>query len=402
MKFLFKAKNESGQVREGIVEAMNWEIAAKILEKNGYTPITIKEERKSQAFVKSFERLMQGVSQKDLMIFFRQLATLIEARVAIVLSLNTIEEQSDNKYFRIVLREVSNDIKEGMPFSDALEKHEDVFSGLTINMIRAGEISGNLRKSVEFVAESIEKNYQLTAKIKGALYYPIFVLTAASIIGFLVVTFILPKITVMIKELNVAVPWYTTVLVSLGDFMQQYWWAVLLVILAIVGGFVYYIRSEEGRHEWQIIVLKIPVIGTLARNIYITRLVENLSALLSSGIPVVKALLIVSEVIGNDVFKKIIVKASEEVKVGGVMSSSLLQTEEIPPIVSQMIHIGEETGTLPEVLTSIGKFYNQEVESTTKNLTALMEPALIVLLGIGVGIMVVGVLMPIYNIAGQM
>lgn len=402
MKFLFKAKNESGKMREGVVEAINWEAAAEILEKNGYTPITIKEEKRTQVFMKAFEKVLEGVSHKDLKIFFRQLATLVESHVAIITAISTIEEQSDNKYFRIILKEMASDIKEGLSLSSALEKHEDVFSSLTVNMIRAGEISGSLQKSVEFVADSIDKNYELTSKIKSALYYPVFVLSAAGIIGFLVVTFILPKITIMIKELKMPVPWYTQALVSLGDFMQAYWWAVLLVILLLIVGLTYYIRSKNGQREWQMIVLKIPVIGTLARNIFITRFADNLSALLNSGIPVVRALIIVSEVVGNDTFRKIIIKASEDVKVGGTMSESLSRTDEIPPIVSQMLRIGEETGTLPGVLLSIGKFYSQEVDSTTKNLTVLMEPILIVFLGIGVAIMVVGVLMPIYDIAGQM
>ncbi|OGI24937.1 MAG: hypothetical protein A3E38_00450, partial [Candidatus Moranbacteria bacterium RIFCSPHIGHO2_12_FULL_54_9] len=267
---------------------------------------------------------------------------------------------------------------------------------------RAGEVSGSLQKSVTFVAENIEKNYELATKIKGALYYPIFVLTVAFVVGFLIVTFILPKITVLIKDLNVPIPWYTAILIWLGDFMNQYWWAVLFVVIAGVGAFVYYIRTEAGRREWEIVLLKIPVIGTLARNIYITRFAENLSALLNGGIPVVHALLIVSEVIGNRVFQGIIVKAAEEVKTGSVMSAVFLRTKEMPPIVSQMIRIGEETGSLSQVLKSVGSFYNQEVEATTKNLTTLIEPLLIVLLGIGVGILVVGILMPIYNIAGQL
>ena len=202
--------------------------------------------------------------------------------------------------------------------------------------------------------------------------------------------------------MKVAVPWYTTALVALGDFMNQYWWAVLLVLVAGIGAFIYYIRTEAGRHEWEAIVLKLPVIGELARNIYITRFADNLSALLNGGIPVVKALTIVSEVIGNQVFQKIIMRAAEEVKTGGVMSAVLLQSREIPPIVSQMIRIGEETGSLTQVLKSAGSFYNQEVETMTKNLTTLIEPILIVFLGIGVGILTVGVLMPIYNIAGQL
>ncbi len=403
MKFNFKAKNDAGQIREGAVEALSQEAAAQILEKNGLTPISIKEEERSADFMKSIEKIWEGVSQKELVTFFQQLATLIEARVPIVSSLTTISEQFGNKYLRLIVKEMSDDIEDGMPLSEAMEQHVDVFSPLTVNMIRAGEVSGSLQKSITFVADHIEKDYQLTAKIRGALYYPMFVMSVAGIVGFLVVTFILPKITVLIKDIKVAVPWYTTVLVNIGDFMNQNWMSVLLVIFAGIGAFVYYIRSESGRREWEIIVLKIPVIGTLAQDIYITRFAENLSVLLNGGIPVVRALIIVSEVVGNQVFEKIIMKAAEEVKAGGAMSAVFVHTEEqIPPIVSQMIRIGEETGTLSKVLNSVAKFYSQEVDNMTRTLTTLLEPALIVFLGIGVGVLTVGVLLPIYNIAGQM
>lgn len=402
MKFLFKAKNSSGKTEEGVVEAMNWEIATKIVEKNGLIPITIEQEKKKQVFSNLIKRYLNGVSQKELMIFFRQLSTLIEARVAIVTSISTIEAQGENEYFRLVLQEISSDVKEGVSFSGALEKHGDVFSPLIVHMLRAGELSGNLSQSIAFIADSIEENYKLTSQIKSALYYPIFVLGAASIIGFLVSVFVLPNITTMIREMNVPLPWYTEVIISFGDFMNRYWWAVLLVIINIIGGLTYYMRSEEGNHQWQIIVLKIPIIGKLSRGVYVARFASNLSVLLGSGIPVVKALTIVADVVGNHIYRTIIMEASENVKVGGMMSESFVRSDEIPPIVSQMIHIGEETGTLPTVLQSVGKFYRQEVDTTTRNLTALMEPILIVFLGIGVAIMVIGILLPIYNIAGQM
>ncbi|MEK7182124.1 MAG: type II secretion system F family protein [Patescibacteria group bacterium] len=403
MKFVFKAKNQAGQIKEGIVEALDRNAATQILQQNNLVPIIVREqEQKSNSFVKAFTKIWEGVKQKELMVFFQQLSTLIEARVPIVSSLKTISDQCDNPYLRLIILEVSDDIEDGMPFSEALEKHPAVFSSLTVNMIRAGEVSGSLHKSVAFVAQNIEKNYLLAAKIKGALYYPVFVLLVAFIIGFLVVTFILPKITVIIKDLHVAVPWYTTVLISVGDFMQQYWWAVLLVLIGAAGAFFYYVQSEAGKREWEVIVLKIPVIGTLAKEIYITRMSENLGALLNSGIPVVRALTITSEVVGNQIFQKIILRAAEEVKGGGNMSTVFLVTPEMPPIVSQMIRIGEETGSLSGVLESIAKFYNQEVDNMTKSLTTLIEPILIVALGIGVGILVVGVLLPIYNLAGQL
>lgn len=401
MKFVFKAKNERGQVREGMVEATDLNAAAGILERNGLVPISITEEKKAFGVIKALEKMWEGVSQKELVMFFQQLSTLIEAHVPVVSALRTIEDQTNNRFFRIILKEMADDIEDGIQFSVAIEKHPDVFTVLTMSMIRSGETSGELQRSIDTIAKNIEKNYQLAAKIKGALYYPAFVIAVAIIMGFLVVTFILPKITLMIKELNVPVPWYTTFLVWLGDFMSVYWWAVLLIMAAGLGGMVYYARSSAGRREWEQIILKLPVIGNLSRSIYITRFSENFGALLEGGIPVVRALIITSQVVGNGVFEKIILKAADEVKTGGTISTVFLQSKEFPPIVAQMIRIGEETGSLATVLISVAKFYNQEVETTTKSLTTLIEPILIVALGIGVGILVIGVLMPIYNIAGQ-
>lgn len=401
MKFVFKAKNERGQVREGMVEATDLNAAAGILERNGLVPISITEEKKAFGVIKALEKMWEGVSQKELVMFFQQLSTLIEAHVPVVSALRTIEDQTSNRFFRIILKEMADDIEDGIQFSVAIEKHSDVFTVLTMSMIRSGETSGELQRSIDTIAKNIEKNYQLAAKIKGALYYPAFVIAVALVMGFLVVTFILPKITLMIKELNVPVPWYTSFLVWLGDFMSVYWWAVLLIMVAGLGGMVYYARSSAGRREWEQIILKLPVIGNLSRSIYITRFSENFGALLEGGIPVVRALIITSQVVGNGVFEKIILKAADEVKTGGTISTVFLQSKEFPPIVAQMIRIGEETGSLATVLISVAKFYNQEVEITTKSLTTLIEPILIVVLGIGVGILVIGVLMPIYNIAGQ-
>lgn len=405
MKFTFKAKAESGEVKEGLVEALDRASAIQILQRNNLIPLAIRGEKAGQLFswIADLKKLWEGVSPKELMVIFRQLATLIQARVPVVTSLQTISNQVTNGYLRLVLRQLEDEIQDGMSFSEALEKHPKVFTSMTVNMIKAGEVSGSLQHSIEFVADSIEKNYHLTSKIRGALMYPGFVTLVAGIIGFLVVTFILPKITLLIKDLNVPVPWYTTGLIWLGDFMNEYWWAVLIVILSAAGGFVYYIQTESGKREWNIVVLRLPVFKHLMKNLYITRFSENLGALLNGGIPVVRALMITSDVIGNQVYQGIMLRAAEEVKTGGAISNAFARyPNEIPPIVTQMVRIGEETGTLSQVLESMAKFYNQEVDIITKNLTTLIEPFLIVILGIGVGILVVGVLMPIYNIAGQL
>ncbi|NTU67188.1 MAG: type II secretion system F family protein [Candidatus Moranbacteria bacterium] len=401
MRFNFKAKNSIGEIKEGVVEAASRENALAILQKNNLFPVRIDSQEKD-SFSKIFLSYYDRVSEKELVVFFRQLAVLIEAKVPIVGSLVAISEQMSNKYFNKVLDEVIRDIEDGMTLSDAFQKHPKVFSNLSINIIRAGEASGNLRKSVEYVANNIEHNYELTSRVKSAMTYPIIVFTVFLVIGFLVVTFIIPKLTAMIKSMNADIPWYTTAVIGVGDFFAAYWWAVLIVILGAVGGMLYYLNTEEGKKEFDHVKIKLPIVGVIFRYVYITRFAENLSILLTGGIPIIKALTIVSSVIGNSVYEEIFLRAAEEVKVGGNMSEYLKRVSIIPPTVSHMIRIGEESGQIDSVLLHISHFYEQEVNTMTKNLSTLIEPVLMICIGIAVGFLAVAILMPIYNIAGQM
>lgn len=405
MKFSFRAKNEAGEIKEGLVEAVTQELAIEILQRNGLIPTEVKEEGGGMlAVMKSLKRLWEGrVSPKELMLTFRQLATLIQARVSVVTSLETVAHQVENKYFRLVLMEIKEDIEDGMSFSEALEKHPQVFDFMVVSVVRAGEVSGTLQRSIEFVADNTEKNYQLTSKVKGALIYPAFVFGVAGIVAFLVMTFMLPKIATLINDLEVDVPWYTTFLMNTSKFMNAYWWAMLLIITGGISSAVYYFRSENGRKEWDRLLLRLPVFQRLVKNVCVARFATNFGSLIEGGIPVVRALLITSDIVGNNAYANIILKAADEVKTGGSISSVFFRyPKEIPPIVSQMVKIGEDTGTTAEVLAGVARFYDQEVEVMTKNLSTLIEPILIVILGLGVGILTVGVLLPIYNVAGQL
>ncbi len=404
MKFAFKAKTEAGEVKEGLVDAVSREAAIEILQRNGLIPLAVKVEGQGiSAYWREVQRLWEGASPKDVMLVFRQLATLIEARVPVVTSIETVSSQIDKRYFRLVLQEIKDDIEDGMSFSEALEKHPQVFNPMMVSIIRAGEVSGTLQRSIEFIANNTEKNYQLTSKVRGALTYPAFVFCAAAATGFLVVTFILPKITTLIEDLDVPVPWYTALLMSLGTFMNEYWWVVLMGILALLVGGAYYFRTDNGKKEWDRIVLRMPVFKLLVKYVCITRFAENFGSLIAGGIPVVRALVITSDVVGNSVYAGILLEAAEEVKTGGAISAVLARyPDDIPPIVSQMVRIGEETGSTAKVLEGMARFYDQEVEVITRSLTSLIEPILIVVLGIGVGILTVGVLLPVYNIAGQL
>ncbi|MFZ1720582.1 MAG: type II secretion system F family protein [Candidatus Moraniibacteriota bacterium] len=402
MKFHFKGKNELGEVKEGFVDAIGEDFATEILQKNGLIVLSLEAEEAGVSLERQFQKIWEGVNQRELAILFRQLATLIEAKVPVTSSLQSVAMQTSNEYLRGIVRDMAEDIDDGMPFSEALERHKDIFSPLVINMVKAGEISGGLQRSIKYVADNIEKNYYMTSKIKGSLMYPAFVIGAAGIIGFLVVTFILPKITGIIKEMKIAVPWYTQVLMWLGDFMQVYWWAVVLIVAGAIAGFMYYSNSEAGQKDMEEIILKIPVIGTIASRLYLIRFAENLSALLAGGIPIVRALTVVADVVGNGVYKRVILRAADNVRTGGMMSQALMNDPAIPPMVAQMVKIGEETGSTTQVLKAVSDFYTQEVDMLTRNMMSLIEPILIVILGIGVAIMVVGILLPIYNIAGQL
>lgn len=401
MKFRFKAKNIEGVVREGVIEADNRDAAAVLLQKNGLVPVAVREETKHSPVMNELSRLWEGVSKKELVIFFHQLGVLIESKVPVTSSLLAIAEETDNSYLRMVLKEVKDDVDDGMSLSDAFAKHPEVFSSLVVNLIHAGEVSGGLQSAISFVADNTEKEYYLASRIRGALYYPAFVLTVAAIISFLVVAFIIPKITVILKDFDSELPWYTRFIMDFSDFMATYWWSILLVVSAAVGGIAYYLRTPDGRRIIDEHIFSIPVVGKIAQYIFLARFSENLGVLLNGGIPVVRSLTIVSNIVGNGAFRQVALDAADEVKRGGNMSSVLSRSEHVPHLVAQMVKIGEESGSVSSILRSVAVFYTQEVDSMTRNLTALLEPFLIVFLGIGVAIIVVGILLPIYNVVGN-
>lgn len=401
MKYNFKAKTQTGEYKEGIINASSKELAVAILQKNNLLPISVQSEKENDYLIKAFLKYYDRVTQKELVIFFRQLAILIEARVPIVTSLSAISEQTSNKYLVKVIQEIINDIEDGMSLSASMERYKNVFSNLSINIIKAGETSGNLKKSIDYVAENIERNYALYTRVKSALTYPMLVLIVFAVIGFLVISFVIPNLTAIIKEMNADIPWYTQLVISVGDFMGTYWWAVAIIIIAFVSGVYYYLNTDDGKKEWDQIKIKLPIVGPIFRYVYITRFAENLSVLLTGGIPIIRSLTIVSSVINNIVFENIFLAAAEEVKRGGNMSTVFKRSTDIPPMVTHMVKIGEESGQVDSVLGHIARFYDQETETMTKNLSTLLEPILMIIIGIAVGFMAFAILMPIYNIAGQ-
>jgi len=402
MKFFFQAKSLLGEMREGHIEATSKDAAVAILQGKGLVPISIKQQEEVSEFMKSLQHIWEGISLREVSVFFRQMATLIGAKVSIIASLRAVADQTENTFLRTIIWNMVDDLEDGMPFSESMAKNPEVFEPLSISMIRAGELSGNLERSITFLADNAEKNYDLNSKIKGALFYPAFVLSASLIIGFVVFTVVLPKLTAVFKDFKAEIPWYTKVLMNIGDFMSQYWWLVLIFIIMIGIGIVYYIRSEDGKKEWDVLKMKIPVVGNIFKYVYLARFSENLAVLLTGGIPIVRALTIVSSVVNSTAYESVILRAADEVKKGGTMSSVFARSPHFPPIVSQMIRIGEDSGKISEVLQNVAVFYGKETDCIARNLSTMLEPILISLLGIGVAVLVFSILLPIYNLSSMM
>jgi len=398
MKYKYKARNQAGALQEGVVEASTTSNASALLQRHNLVVVALEPQKENNP-LESLSRLWEGVSGKEFVIFSRQMAVMVEAKVPLLSALQGIIEQTENPYFAGILSAVLADVDEGKSFSEALRRHPEVFSDLYINMVQSGEVSGNLQQSLESLADNIEKNYILTQKIKGVLYYPAFILSAFFLVGFLMITFVIPKLTEMLRDTNAQLPITTRALIWTGDFMQHYWWAVLLIIIAAVSGLVYYIKTDDGEKEFDIISLKVPLVGKVLKYVYLARFAENLSTLVRSGIPIVSALQITGRVVGNIVFEKHISEAADKVKTGGSMSEVFSQKKDFPSIMTQMIKVGEETGKLDTTLGTMAKFYSREADQIVSNLSSIIEPVLIVILGVGVGTLVFSIIIPIYNIA---
>lgn len=401
MRFIFKAKDIKGKTKKGVVSAVSKELAAQILKENKLNIISIEREGGGSSIGQYFNKTWEKVDKKDLVVFFRQFHALIGSKVPVVYSLRAIADQTEHRYLSSVLKDVANDVEDGISLSESFRKYPDVFPNISTSVIEAGEISGNLDKSIDYVAKSTEKNYRTTAKIRGALIYPAFVTATAFVVGFFSVTFIVPRLTKVIEDIDAEIPWHTQLIISVGHFMENYWWAILIIIFGVIVGMIYYIKTETGKKEWDRIQLDLPVAGKLLKYLYITRFANNLVVLLEGGVPMVQSLETVSRVVRNSVYQGVILRCGDEVKKGGAISTVLADSDYIPGIVSKMVKVGEETGKTTEALDNIGKFYEQEMDEIIKNLSTLIEPILIVILGIGVGIMAFSIILPIYGIVQQ-
>jgi type IV pilus assembly protein PilC len=395
--FSYKAINPEGRTIAGLVEADNEQFAMEIMAEKGYSVVSLSLKRSIN--LGSLGNYFSKVKVKDLAIFSRQFAVMISASVTIVQALKIFAEQSEHPRLKIVIGEIAEEVDGGSRFSDALEKRPDVFSKFYINVVRSGETSGKLDDVLVYLADELEKDYDMTAKIKNAMTYPAFVVSAMVAIGFLMMIFVVPKLMDMITQSGGEMPFATKVLIGTSVFLRGYWWVILIAFSGVIFGINTFKKTPQGSYLIDYIKLRLPIFGPLLQRIYLVRFTRSLETLIVGGITLTNGLRVVAEVVGNEVYSQMIRDTIKEVEDGNSISTIFIESPLIPKMVPQMLSIGERTGKLDLVLNRVTLFYAREIDNVTANLMTLMEPVIMVIMGIAVGFMVAAIIMPMYKMA---
>lgn len=400
MLFNYKALDKDGQEVGGSIDAVNVDVAIASIQRRSLVITTINEAGETGGMnrrLKFFER----VSNKDVVILSRQIATLFAAQVSALRVFRLLAGETENKVLGRNISEVADDIQGGATISKALAKHPKVFSTFYVNMVKAGEESGKLDQTFLYLADYLDRNYAVTSKAKNALIYPAFVVFTFIAVMSLMLTIVIPKISTIITESGQEIPIYTRIVIGLSNFLVDYGF-LFLGALIVLGFFVW--RSgmgEKGAMALDEAKLSIPYIGSLYKKLYLSRIADNMNTLLISGIPMVKALELTADVVDSKVYQHVLLGSLEAVRGGKPLSDALMQYEQVPSIMVQMTKIGEETGELGSILDTLAKFYQREVVNAVDTLVDLIEPVMIVMLGLGVAFLLASVLIPIYNISAS-
>lgn len=404
VQYQYKARDDKGCLHQSIISAESVDAARSQLADRGLWVIDIEKERKNKVSLLDFDldvffAELMGVGLKDLVIFCRQFAALVNAGVAMMRSLNILASQTENVKLARILKQVKDEVEQGISLSEAFGKHPDVFDRLFVSMIKAGETGGVLDEVLNRIALFMENRARLSAKIKSAMAYPAVVSVFAIIIFFVMLTVILPKFSDIFARLDSQLPAYTQFLINISEFLRSPGALFLLISLISFGyGLKKVYSLERGKYFFDKLFLGMPIIGSLLQKVAVARFTRTFGTLIKSGVPILSSLEIVEESSGNAVLAKSVKEIKEEVKQGGMIHKPLEQSNIFPPMVTSMIAVGEETGELDMMLTKIADFYDTEVEADVESLTSLLEPIMMVFLGGMVGAVIVGMYLPMFKI----
>lgn len=398
-KFNYIATNKENKKMQGVIEAVNQVQAQSILRSKGLFIISLEKIEVGSSLTKLFKRF-QKVKNDDVVHFTRQLATMINAGLPLTTALSILRYQSNLSMAKLV-DEVLRDIEGGGSFYKALSKHKEVFSPVYLSLIMSGEAAGVIDKVLKRLARNLEKQAEFRGKTKNALIYPVIITIAMLIVAVVMMVFVIPKLTALYDEFGAELPTMTRVLISISNFMVKSWY--LMVFLLIGGGYAFsrWKKTPSGRMFVDTNILKLPIIGNLKTKVILTEITRTLALLIESGVSIIQALEIVSGAADNVLFSKSIKTAAKEVEKGIPLAAAIGQFEHFPPIVSQMLAVGEETGKIDEVMFNISGYFETESEQAIKGLTTAIEPIMMILLGVGVAFLVIAIILPIYNLTSQ-
>jgi len=399
VKYNYQARTKKGEVQTGIVEASSREAAIALLRKYGLY-VTVLEEIAAPPLYAKRVKLFEGINRKDIVLFSRQLSIMFKSKVPLVEALTVLSGQAQNLDLKERILDLSEEVEGGTSFSGALSRHPEIFSSFYISMVKAGEVSGTLSESLEYLSEHLEREYHLTSKIRGALLYPALIVLVVLLVLALMILFVIPNLSEVLISSGAELPTATKIVINSAAFLRKFGWVIGLVILLLMSAVFRYYRSQKGRKFFDGLSLKIPVIGPFLKMTNLARFAENLSTLISGGLPIASALQTVGEIVGNTCYKEVIFVARDRVRKGETISSVLSAAPEVfPPVFIQMTIVGERTGTLDSTLMNVVDFYKKEIDRTIDNLLSLLEPLLIVILGVVVGGLMLATLLPLYQMA---
>lgn len=397
MEFEYQARTKTGEVQIGIIEASSKEAAISILQKSGL--IVTKLEPIFVPFYARRIKIARSISLREIALFSRQLSIMVKSKVSIIEALKTLSFQMKDLDFKEIILEISERIEGGEHFSKALSYYPKIFNSFYINMVKAGEVAGKLSESLEYLADHLEREYYFTSEVKGAMIYPVLVISVIFIVMGMMIFFVVPKITSVLETSLSELPFLTRLVLNFANFLKKAG-IFLIFFLSILIIYLYsFSKTKKGKEKFNELFLKIPILGEFLKKIYLARFAENLSTLISGGLPIAQALHITGEVVGNEAYKKAIFEARDGTRKGEPISNTLEGYPEFfPPLVIQMVKVGEKTGTLEETLKNIAEFYQKETDIFLKNILRIIEPALIIFLACIVGLLVASTLLPLYQI----
>ena len=399
-KYNWEARSRTGSMQKGVMEAANFSLVESQLKRYGFTNISVKEEGKGLSMELKLPGFAKKVETKDIVVFTRQFATMIDSGLPLVQCLDILSNQQENKTFKDVLVKVKETVEGGSTFADALSKHPKVFDDLYVNLVAAGEIGGILDTILNRLAAYIEKAMKLKKQIKGAMVYPTTIMSIAVIVVGVILVFVIPTFAKMFADFGGELPAPTKFVIALSNFIVKYIILIIGLIFAVTVAIKKYYATPKGRKVIDALALKAPIAGPLIRKVSVAKFTRTLGTMISSGVPIMDGLEIVAKTAGNKIVEEAIFKVRQAISEGKTMAEPLQECGIFPPMVVQMISVGEATGAMDAMLTKIADFYDDEVDEAVSAMTAMMEPLLMVFLGTTVGGLVVAMYLPIFKLAG--